>query len=68
MFSKNKNRILSYESWCGGVPCPDVCDNPLGYKFSWSPLAALNALKNEALFLFEGKVKKLIKGIKEETL
>lgn len=49
-------RILSYESWCGGVPCPDVCDNPLGYKFSWSPLAALNALKNEALFLYEGKV------------
>ena len=39
--------------------CPDVCDNPLGYKFSWSPLAALNALKNEALFLFEGKEVKI---------
>ena len=23
-------RILEYESWCGGLPSPEFCDNPLG--------------------------------------
>jgi saccharopine dehydrogenase (NADP+, L-glutamate forming) len=44
-------RITDYISYCGGLPCPDVCDNPLGYKFSWSPLGALNALRNDAKYL-----------------
>jgi hypothetical protein len=44
-------RVKEYFSVCGGLPCPDVCDNPLGYKFSWAPLGSLNALKNNALYL-----------------
>jgi saccharopine dehydrogenase-like NADP-dependent oxidoreductase len=40
-----------YISYCGGVPSPDACDNCLGYKFSWSPQGALNALRNSAKYL-----------------
>ncbi|KAJ8965271.1 hypothetical protein NQ314_004234 [Rhamnusium bicolor] len=34
-------RITSFESFCGGLPAPEFSDNPLRYKFSWSPRAAL---------------------------
>lgn len=33
---------------------PDACDNPLGYKFSWSPVGALNALNNDAKYIVNG--------------
>lgn len=52
-------KILEYESWCGGLPSPDFCDNPLGYKFTWSPIGAFRALNNKAVF---------IKDSKEETI
>ncbi|MFO0131853.1 MAG: saccharopine dehydrogenase C-terminal domain-containing protein [bacterium] len=39
-------------SYCGGIPSPDACDNPLGYKFSWSPIGALNALNNPAKYIY----------------
>lgn len=52
-----KNRIIEYESWCGGLPAPDSVDNPFGYKFSWSPLAALKNINNDAVFLEDGKIK-----------
>ena len=29
-------QILSFVSYCGGLPAPEVSNNPLGYKFSWS--------------------------------
>ncbi|KAG7127902.1 hypothetical protein HYQ45_012281 [Verticillium longisporum] len=29
-------KILSFLSYCGGLPAPEASDNPLGYKFSWS--------------------------------
>lgn len=38
-------------SFCGGLPSPDACDNCLGYKFSWSPIGMLNALRNNATYL-----------------
>lgn len=47
-------KILEYESFCGGLPSPEYCDNPLGYKFSWSPIGALLALKNDAVYLLNG--------------
>lgn len=49
--------IIEYESWCGGVPSPDFNDNPFGYKFSWSPLAAIANINNPAQFLEDGAVK-----------
>jgi len=47
----------SFVSWCGGIPAPAANDNPLGYKFSWSPKSVLLALLNEARFVEEGEIK-----------
>jgi hypothetical protein len=53
------NTIIGYESWVGAIPSPEFVDNPLLYKFSWSPKGALLALKNEARQLINGKVVKI---------
>lgn len=34
-------KIREFYSYCGGLPAPDCADNPLGFKFSWSPRGAL---------------------------
>ena len=34
-------KVESFISFCGGLPAPECSDNPLGYKFSWSPRGAL---------------------------
>ncbi|KXS13659.1 Saccharopine dehydrogenase [Gonapodya prolifera JEL478] len=49
-------KILSFTSWCGGLPAPEDSNNPLGYKFSWSSRGVLLALRNNAKFLENGKV------------
>lgn len=56
-----KSRILEYESWCGGLPSPEYTDNPFGYKFSWSPLAAIKNINNDARYIENG-VEKYISG------
>lgn len=43
-------KVKSFESCCGGLPAPENNDNPLGYKFSWSPRGVLMATKNPARF------------------
>jgi len=53
--------IIGFESWCGGLPAPECADNPLGYKFSWSPRGVLLAALNPAQFLENG-TKKTIDG------
>ncbi|MBS3818058.1 saccharopine dehydrogenase NADP-binding domain-containing protein [bacterium] len=47
-------KILSFTSYCGGLPAPESNTNPLGYKFSWRPRGALLAGKNSAQYLKEG--------------
>lgn len=49
-------KILSFKSFCGGLPAPESSGNPLGYKFSWSPRGVLLALRNNASFYEDGKV------------
>ncbi|KAK5995591.1 Saccharopine reductase [Cladobotryum mycophilum] len=49
-------KIRSFVSYCGGLTAPEDSDNPLGYKFSWSPRGALLALRNAASFYEGGKV------------
>jgi saccharopine dehydrogenase-like NADP-dependent oxidoreductase len=49
-------RITSFISWCGGLPAPDANDNPLGYKFSWSPKGVMLAGRNPARFQKGGEV------------
>ena len=31
-------RVISFKSLCGGLPAPEAANNPLAYKFSWSPM------------------------------
>lgn len=51
------NKIVSYESYCGGLPVPEQADdNPFGYKFSWNPGAAIKASKNAATYRRNGEV------------
>ncbi|CAF3408833.1 unnamed protein product [Rotaria sp. Silwood1] len=52
----NGGRIDSYISYCGGLPAPEHSDNPLRYKFSWSPRGVLTALLNPAKYLMNNKV------------
>nr|WP_319389294.1 saccharopine dehydrogenase family protein [uncultured Cohaesibacter sp.] len=42
-----------YQSYCGGFP---AIANDFTYKFSWSPLGVLKALKNPAKAIVDGKV------------
>lgn len=43
-------KIVSYESYCGGLPVAEHATNPMGYKFSWNPGAAIKASRNQAIF------------------
>ncbi|KAA0151799.1 hypothetical protein FNF31_06750 [Cafeteria roenbergensis] len=47
-------RIVGFSSSTGGLPAPEAANNPLGYKFSWSPRGALVAARNAALFVADG--------------
>lgn len=49
------HKVVSYESYCGGIPVAEQADNPLGYKFSWNPGASIKASKNTAIFMRDGK-------------
>jgi saccharopine dehydrogenase (NADP+, L-glutamate forming) len=50
-------KIVSFTSYCGGLPAPECSNNPLGYKFSWSSRGVLLALRNNAKYIDGGKVK-----------
>ncbi|KAJ7288450.1 Saccharopine dehydrogenase-domain-containing protein [Mycena rebaudengoi] len=43
-------RIVSFTSFCGGLPAPEVAVVPLRYKFSWSPRGVLTAALNSAKY------------------
>ena len=60
---KEGGKILGFWSYVGGLPAPEASDNPLGYKFSWSPRGVLLAARNTAQF-YEGGKKKTIEGEK----
>jgi saccharopine dehydrogenase (NADP+, L-glutamate forming) len=53
---KAGGKILSFKSYCGGLPAPEASDNPLGYKFSWSSRGVLLALRNQAKLWKDGKI------------
>ncbi|KAF3902766.1 hypothetical protein AA313_de0204039 [Arthrobotrys entomopaga] len=53
---KEGGKILSFLSYCGGLPAPENSGNPLGYKFSWSPRGVLLALRNAARFYKGGEI------------
>lgn len=52
---KNGGQVVSFTSYCGGLPAPEANTNPLGYKFSWSPRGVLLAGKNAARWRKDGQ-------------
>ncbi|XP_042266708.1 alpha-aminoadipic semialdehyde synthase, mitochondrial [Thunnus maccoyii] len=48
--------VESYSSFCGGLPAPECSDNPLRYKFSWSPYGVLLNTISPAVFLKDSEV------------
>ena len=48
--------ITGFASYCGGLPAPENAENPLGYKFSWSPKGVFMAAISPARYLKDGQV------------
>jgi len=48
-------RVVSFRSYCGGLPAPEANTNPWGYKFSWSPRAVILASRNAGRYREEGR-------------
>lgn len=42
--------VASFRSVCGGLPAPEAANNPLKYKFSWSPRGVITASQNSARY------------------
>lgn len=51
--------VESFVSYCGGLPAPEFSDNPLRYKFSWSPRGALLNTLSAAKYLSKGQVSEI---------
>jgi saccharopine dehydrogenase (NADP+, L-glutamate forming) len=51
----NGGKVEEFYSLCGALPAPEDADNPLKYKFSWSPKGVIMASRNGALYLKKGK-------------
>lgn len=47
--------VEEFYSLCGALPAPEAADNPLKYKFSWSPEGVILASTNSALYLRKGR-------------
>jgi alpha-aminoadipic semialdehyde synthase len=48
--------VTCFSSVCGGLPAPEAANNPLKYKFSWSPKGVISASQNDARYRWEGNV------------
>lgn len=49
-------RVISFLSYCCGLPTPEFADNPLGYKFGWNPAGAFAITLNGARWKQDGQV------------
>jgi len=52
---KRGGKVEAFFSICGALPAPEAADNPLKYKFSWSPKGVILASRNSALYLKNGE-------------
>jgi saccharopine dehydrogenase (NADP+, L-glutamate forming) len=48
---KKGGKVEEFYSLCGALPAPEAADNPMKYKFSWSPGGVIMASMNSALYL-----------------
>lgn len=51
----NGGKVEEFYSLCGALPAPEDADNPLKYKFSWSPKGVVLASRNGAFYLKKGR-------------
>ncbi len=51
----NQGEVVSFYSLCGALPAIEAIDNPLAYKFTWSPLGVMNASLSGARYLRMGQ-------------
>jgi saccharopine dehydrogenase-like NADP-dependent oxidoreductase len=49
-------KVTSFSSVCGGLPAPEAANNPMLYKFSWSPMGVMRASQNDATFRRDGHI------------
>lgn len=54
--ARKGGRIQEFYSLCGALPAPENANNPLGYKFSWSPKGVVLASRNGATYLKHGNI------------
>ncbi len=52
---KKGGKVVSFMSYCGGLPASEANTNPYGYKFSWSPKGVLLAGKNDGKYRKDNK-------------
>ncbi len=55
LIHNNGGKVEELYSICGALPAPEAADNPMKYKFSWSPKGVILASLNSAMFLQKGK-------------
>jgi saccharopine dehydrogenase-like NADP-dependent oxidoreductase len=51
---RNGGAVKEFYSLCGALPAPESTNNPMKYKFSWSPEGVIMASKNSARYLIKG--------------
>ena len=49
-------KVVSFKSYCGGLPAMQSNNRPFGYKFSWSPRGVVMAGRNNGQYLENGKI------------
>jgi saccharopine dehydrogenase-like NADP-dependent oxidoreductase len=54
--ARQGGKVVSFRSYCGGLPAPEANTNPVGYKFSWAPRGVLVAATNPSRFLRDGAI------------
>lgn len=55
LIHKRGGNVEEFYSLCGALPSPEAADNPMKYKFSWSPKGVILASRNSAHYLKKGK-------------
>ncbi len=50
------DEINMIQSYCGGIPDADACDNPLNYKVSWTWEGVLSSSKRDSRMMRAGEV------------
>jgi saccharopine dehydrogenase-like NADP-dependent oxidoreductase len=53
--AKKFDEIYIMNSYCGGIPEKEACNNPLNYKISWNWEATIRAQKRKSVLIKDGK-------------